>query len=546
MLYSRNVLGILLAAVILVFAVPAAFAQETNAVGIAVLDLQANGIAESEAVALTEMLRAGISKTIKEQSAKITENYNFIERSQMDKIFDEFEIQGTGCTDISCAIEFGKMLNVDKIVLGSVSLVGSTYMVIVRTVDVKTGKALTSVDRKQRGIIDNVIDLMPIVAHELLTGERLAAPEITLPQSTPDPAAIAESGGAYLTVTGTPKKVQVYLGSTLIGTTPLDYRKINPGRYRLKLSADGYEDYENEIVVAPDESEKISYHLQKLANLSVSGFPEGAAVFIDGKKIGTTPLDNKTMPQGSYSLIVKYEGYGEYGEHISLSAGAHKKVSYTLNPMESISVNGFPSGAAVSIDGVHAGNAPLANHVIPAGNYKIVIQSPGYEKYAVNVFIGRGKPLDISYHLSPKSKNGVLTRSLIFPGSGQRYAEYRGKGMFISALQIITLGAVAATSVSALGSWDDYDKAEETYRKARSDADFGTLYDDLESKYNSASDAGNLQNAAIAAACAVYIYNVLDALMTEPRIELSSRYDTIQITPVVSRHNTGLAASVRF
>ena len=52
--------------------------------------------------------------------------YTIIERSQMDKIFDEFKVQSTGCTDIACALEFGKILNVETIIIGEVGLVCGT------------------------------------------------------------------------------------------------------------------------------------------------------------------------------------------------------------------------------------------------------------------------------------------------------------------------------------------------------------------------------------------------------------------------------------
>ncbi|MBT4483196.1 MAG: formylglycine-generating enzyme family protein [Candidatus Latescibacteria bacterium] len=152
--------------------------------GLAVLDLQANGIAESEALALSDVLRSSILNVIQEQADKIQGSYKLIERSQMNRIFDEFDVQNIGCTDVSCAIEFGKMLNAERVIIGSVGLVGSTYIVVARIVDVESTNMLVSVNRNVPSPIDNVIGLMPIVGHELLTSERLAAPVATL-QITP-------------------------------------------------------------------------------------------------------------------------------------------------------------------------------------------------------------------------------------------------------------------------------------------------------------------------------------------------------------------------
>ena len=52
------------------------------------------------------------------------------------------------------------------------SLVGNTYMIIARMVDVESANTLRSVDKQHRGQIDDVISLMPLISRDLLTGNR--------------------------------------------------------------------------------------------------------------------------------------------------------------------------------------------------------------------------------------------------------------------------------------------------------------------------------------------------------------------------------------
>jgi len=221
----------------------AVHAQEKE-YGLAVLDLQANGIAETEALALSDVLRSSVLKTIQEQKEKIQGSYKLIERSQMDKIFDEFDVQNTGCTDVSCAIEFGKMLNAERIIIGSVGLVGSTYIVVARIVDVESSNTLVSVDRNVPGPVDNVIKLISAVGHELLTGERLSVPIArtpAVPAQTPAPIQRAPVTQApvsrpaptesFISVSGNPRNASVFLNDEKIGETPIDFRKVAPGRY---------------------------------------------------------------------------------------------------------------------------------------------------------------------------------------------------------------------------------------------------------------------------------------------------------------------------
>ena len=108
-------------------------------------------------------------------SAEYKENtkvaYTVVERSQMDKIFEQFEIQNTGCTDVSCAVEFGKMLSVERIVIGSIGLIGKTYSISTRIIDVESSGTISVADYSYAGEIDDLLNTgIPEVVNELMYG----------------------------------------------------------------------------------------------------------------------------------------------------------------------------------------------------------------------------------------------------------------------------------------------------------------------------------------------------------------------------------------
>ena len=108
-----------------------------------------------------------------EYKNKTGTNYTVVERSQMDKIFEQFEIQNTGCTDITCAVEFGKMLSVERIIIGSIGLVGQTYSISTRIVDVESGGTLTVADYTYAGPIDDLLRIgIANVVDELMYGQK--------------------------------------------------------------------------------------------------------------------------------------------------------------------------------------------------------------------------------------------------------------------------------------------------------------------------------------------------------------------------------------
>ena len=150
-------------------------AQEKKEYNIAVLDLDANGISSAEAKSLSNNMRAQIMRVInsREFRKKTPIRYTVVERSQMDKIFDEFNIQNTECTDVSCAVEFGKILNVERIIIGSVGLVGATYTIYVSIVDVETAKILKVADYQFKGASDNLLNRgIPDVVDQLMLDKR--------------------------------------------------------------------------------------------------------------------------------------------------------------------------------------------------------------------------------------------------------------------------------------------------------------------------------------------------------------------------------------
>jgi hypothetical protein len=75
----------------------------------------------------------------------------------MNEILKEQGFQMTGCTSSECAVEAGKILNVAKMVGGSIGKIGTTYTLDLRIIDVATGKieSISTVDTPEP--IDNVL-----------------------------------------------------------------------------------------------------------------------------------------------------------------------------------------------------------------------------------------------------------------------------------------------------------------------------------------------------------------------------------------------------
>ncbi len=159
-----------------VFSATSTHAQEKKVYTLAALTFDAKGVSEIEAEVLSEKIRSHISQLVTSPEYKAQEDkdqYIIVEQTQIDKILEQFEMQNIGCVSDSCAIEFGKMLQVDRLVIGQIGLVGNTYLVSARIVDVESRKAIATSSHEHKGSIDEVISSVILeVGDELFLGKK--------------------------------------------------------------------------------------------------------------------------------------------------------------------------------------------------------------------------------------------------------------------------------------------------------------------------------------------------------------------------------------
>ena len=98
---------------------------------IAVLKLAARGVSAQDATAISELLRTAIINT---------ETFSVIKDRSLKQVLQVLQLEQTDCIDEECAVKIGGMLDVQKVIVGTVGKVGSGYIINVRVIDVGTGK----------------------------------------------------------------------------------------------------------------------------------------------------------------------------------------------------------------------------------------------------------------------------------------------------------------------------------------------------------------------------------------------------------------------
>lgn len=115
---------------------------------IAVIDLDGIGVSNTDARAITHRLRYELLRT---------GSFTILERDKMESILLEQGFQMSGCTESSCLVRAGQILNVQGIIAGNVSKVGNIYSMQVRYVDVQSGEILREAVTDYKGDIGEVL-----------------------------------------------------------------------------------------------------------------------------------------------------------------------------------------------------------------------------------------------------------------------------------------------------------------------------------------------------------------------------------------------------
>lgn len=107
----------------------------TEKINIAVTEFVGKNVSAMDSSIVSDFLRTELVRT---------KFFRVVEKANMDKILAEAAFQQTGCTEAECAVQIGKILNVQQIVVGTVSKLMGTYYISINLVDVETGEIIQS------------------------------------------------------------------------------------------------------------------------------------------------------------------------------------------------------------------------------------------------------------------------------------------------------------------------------------------------------------------------------------------------------------------
>lgn len=279
---------------------------------VAVIGFDGKGVNESDAEVIEELFRTELVNT---------EMFNVLDRANMDVMLKEAEFQQSGCTESSCAIEIGKMLNMRYMFYGSLMNIGQTYIINVGMVDIESSMIIKS-EKATFGKIDDSIKIISSLAISLSgalnaadNGGEPAVSDGSVPfktnavsNSTEQPQRDRNTG--MLVIDAMPTNAVVLINDSIFGTAPFD-RELEKGRYSVTVRMQGYHDSNFSVETAAGQSLHKYVELEKITKpeqFVINSEPSSANVYVNGELVASTPYTSSRLP-GTYIVEVRKDGY---------------------------------------------------------------------------------------------------------------------------------------------------------------------------------------------------------------------------------------------
>lgn len=252
----------------------------------------------------------------------------------------------------------------------------------------------------------------------------------------------------YFKAETSPSGATVYLNGENKGRTPLTIRDIQRDIYDVRVEMENHRSYETRVDFATIDQYTLDKQLEE-SYIRVHSSPSGADVFINGRRVGTTPYNQSNPEWKEYTIRVEKELYEPVEQSVNLASVGHFGMNPRLKKKISTSVLSSSSDP-VPVNMVLTGpdgyrkvlnKKPIANLDLPYGRYNLTIDRPGFVS-TQQAFVVNQDDFRFQYNLKRKHKGVAILLSAVMPGVGQMYWGHGGRG---TVLLITELAAVGAT-----------------------------------------------------------------------------------------------------
>jgi hypothetical protein len=169
-------------------------------------------------------------------------------------------------------------------------------------------------------------------------------PPVSAPASAsalPPPAKVQ----GRIVVRSTPAGARVSVDGRDRGRTPLTLSSLSLGSHAIRIAQDGYAAAERRLVLSqsrPSQTLAVSLEARPAqaqaaaipnGTVWIESRPVGAEVYLDGRLVGTTPLQIGDVRGGEHTVRLELAGHGQWSRSILVTAGEQHRVAASLEEL---------------------------------------------------------------------------------------------------------------------------------------------------------------------------------------------------------------------
>lgn len=202
---------------------------------------------------------------------------------------------------------------------------------------------------------------------------------------------------ATLVIRATPENSDIYIDNEKVGTGYASKAVSIGTEHRWKVQCLDYFPKEGVKLFSGRGEESIDVELDpNFGYITVVSDPAGAELYVDGKKVGTTPYMFEHISRGQHRVEVKKEKYNPYVNVVNVKIGEtiqlnDVKLTAVRVPMGSLDLSSNPTGAVITINGRQYGQTPKTLTDFEVGTYTVYFSKEGYQNLSQTVEIKDGK-----------------------------------------------------------------------------------------------------------------------------------------------------------
>ncbi len=139
-------------------------------------------------------------------------------------------------------------------------------------------------------------------------------------------------------------------------------------------------------------------------SLYVETSPRGALVYVNGGRVGASPVSLSDLSPGRVEVLANLEGYKYGKESVWIQAGKETRVTLLLEPVPTtgtLRVTSDPSGARWYLDGAYVGTTPGAMSEVAAGSHKVALKLEEHRDWEETVSVRVGEEANVRASLTP-------------------------------------------------------------------------------------------------------------------------------------------------